>query len=72
MTLKEEFWREREERRQKGRILASVVGVCGKERRYFDNLAILCERHCLVLKMGVGHALRTNIMSKVNAASKVG
>ena len=52
MTLKEEFWREREERRQKGRILASVVGVYGQERRYFDNLAILCERSCLVSKRG--------------------
>ena len=28
MTLKEEFKRERIERRQKGGILASVVGVC--------------------------------------------
>jgi len=35
MTLKEEFWREREERRQKEGILAFVVGVCGQERRYF-------------------------------------
>ena len=35
MTLEEEFWREREERRQKRGILASVVGVCGQERRYF-------------------------------------
>ena len=43
MTLKEEFWREREERRQKGGFLSSVVGDCGQERRYFfDNLAILC------------------------------
>ena len=35
MTLKEELWREREEKRQKGGILASVVGVCGQERRHF-------------------------------------
>ena len=35
MTLKEEFWREREEKRQKGRIFASVEGI-------LDNLAILC------------------------------
>ena len=34
MTLKEEFWREREEGRQKGGILASVVEAYGQERRY--------------------------------------
>ena len=34
MTLKEEFLREREERRQKGGILASVVGVYDEEKRY--------------------------------------
>ena len=35
MTLEEEFWREREEKRQKEGMLASVVGVCSQERRYF-------------------------------------
>ena len=54
------------ERKEKA-TRTSVVGICGQERRYWTTLLFYVKKLSGVKR--VDYALRTNIMSKVNAAS---